>query len=430
MDCTDSNIDKDIFEKTFEQCAVGLAHVSPTGKFIRVNNKLSLFLGYDKEALTKKSIQQITPKSHMEKDLALLRKLIRGDIDTYSLEKQYVHAKGHKVWGNLTVSLVRDSSGMPAYFISVVEDIDDKKRIESELFQVEALFSKIVDSFATRTFVWVADPTLSRLHYVNQGYQNIYGRNEYELHVCPSRFLNYVHADDRIRVNELYAKKPLSSWDIEYRIRDINGEIKYIHDRGTPLYDANKQQVLILGSADDISSEKHHQEELLEVIAKFEHLSKTDPLTGLLNRREMFIQLRDEIERMNRGQKSSTLVYIDLNDFKQINDCYGHKAGDKALVAFSSIFLQSLRETDRFARLGGDEFVLLLYGSDSSDTDIFLRRLESMPMSVEFENGEFTTLTFSAGWATWDGTISSAQDWVDAADAAMYQRKRLRCNRI
>jgi len=424
MDSAGLMREKDIFEKTFEQCGVGLAHVSPHGDLIRVNSKLSGFLGYDSATLVKMSFQSITEASHVQEDLYLLHQVLRGEIDTYSIEKKYIHAKGHHVWAKLTVSLVRDESGEPDYFISVVEDIDDKKRIES-------------------------NPELTRLHYINEGYRNIYGRDEYELHAKPDAFLSYVHEDDRLLVEKVYEAKPLESWDLQYRIKNSSAEIKYIHDRGMPLFDENGQQILVVGTADDVSHEKEQQQTLLEAISKLEYLSKTDSLTGISNRREMFIQLDREIQRMNRGQKPSTLVFIDLNDFKSINDTFGHKAGDRALVGFSDIMKNTLRETDRFARLGGDEFVVLLFGSDDADAEVFFERLAETSFQIEFDS-EFgselaasgasqdssvnsesdgttttgATLSFSLGWHTWDSNIVTAQNWVDAADEAMYKQKR------
>lgn len=264
-----------------------------------------------------------------------LERLLKGEIENYAIEKQYVRSDGQLVWGKLTVSLVRDLQDNPEYFISVVEDIDDKKRIETELFKVDALFSKIVSAFSERTFIWVATPDLDKLHYVNDGYNNIYGRNEYELYCSPVSFIDHIHEDDRARVAKVFSKRPLQNWDLQYRIIDASGNVKHLHDRGSLIYDASEQQTLILGTADDITKEKAQQHALMSAVAKLEMLSKTDSLTGLANRREIFSQLSKEISRMERGQKISTLVFVDLNNFKTINDDYGHKVGDMALSHFS-----------------------------------------------------------------------------------------------
>ncbi|AIF98604.1 diguanylate cyclase [Alteromonas australica] len=413
-----------MFETTFHHCAVGLAHVSPSGEFIRVNKTLSDFLGYDIEAFSTLSIQEITAPSHLATDLNLLNKTLCGEIDTYSLEKKYLHKEGHEVWGKLTVSLVRDKQGKPDYFISVVEDIDNMKKVESELFQAEALFSEIVSAFSSRTYIWVASADLTKLHYANEGFQNIFGRDVSVLANDPLKFLNYVHPEDRTRVAQVFANKPLAPWDVQYRIYDPDGKVKYIHDRGIPLYDEEDKLSMIAGTADDITQQKEQEAALVDAVAKLEALSKTDSLTGLANRREMFQHLDQSIVQMKRSELVSTLVFIDLNNFKVINDTYGHKAGDLALTSFAQYMQGHLRETDKLARLGGDEFVLLLYGTNGNDTTQFFNRLLAAPINVECEVGNTIPLSFSVGISEWNPDINDPQQWIDAADASMYEQKR------
>ncbi len=416
-----------MFEKTFHFCAVGLAHVSLDGKFIRVNKKLCEFLGYSRTELTQLSFQELTAPEHLHADLAYLQRLLKGEIDNYAIEKQYVRSDGAYIWGKLTVSLVSDGRGNPEYFISVVEDIDEKKRIETELFQVDALFSKIVSAFSERTFIWVAASDFNKLHYVNDGYNNIYGRNEYELYCNPTAFIEHIHHEDKARVKEVFDKRPLENWDIQYRIYDINGQMKHLHDRGSLIYNASEHQSLILGTADDITKEKEQQQALIRAIAKLERLSKTDALTGLANRREIFAQLTNEIRRMQRGQKTSSLVYLDLDNFKNINDIHGHKVGDKALVCFSKKMKNLLRESDRLGRIGGDEFVILLYGTDENDAKSFLDRILNNPIYLELDDGNALPIAFSLGCVEWNSKVTSVQAWLDLADVAMYEKKHKPC---
>lgn len=413
-----------MFETTFHHCAVGLAHVSPTGEFIRVNKKLSDFLGYDVDVLSTLSIQELTAPSHLATDLNLLNKTLSGEIDTYSLEKKYLHKEGHEVWGKLTVSLVRDQQGKPDYFISVVEDIDNMKKVESELFQAEALFSEIVSAFSARTCIWVASADLTKLYYANEGFQNIFGHDVSVLAEDPLAFLSYVHPEDRTRVAKVFAETPLTSWDVQYRIYDANGKIKFIHDRGMPLYDEDGNLSMITGTADDITQQKLQESALVDAVAKLEALSKTDSLTGLANRREMFEHLEQSIVQMKRTGMVSTLVFIDLNNFKVINDTYGHKVGDLALTSFAQFMQNRLRETDKIARLGGDEFVLLLYGANGNDTSQFFDRLLAAPIEVDCETNGKIPLSFSVGISEWTPAVTNPQQWVDAADASMYKQKR------
>ncbi|APD93746.1 diguanylate cyclase [Alteromonas mediterranea] len=412
-----------MFEKTFHYCAVGLAHVGIDGTFIRVNQKLCDFLDYSDQELTKLTFQDLTAPDHLDEDLDQLERLLKGQIDNYSIEKRYIRRDGKRVWAKLTVSLVRDDSNNPDYFISVVEDIDEKKRIQSELFQVDALFSKIVSAFSERTFIWVATPDFSKLKYANDGYANIFGRSEYELYCNPMSFLDHVHEDDRARVAKVFSRRPLENWDIQYRIYDSKGEVKYLHDRGNLIFDDRETQTLILGTADDITREKNQQQALMSAVTKLEYLSQTDSLTGLANRREILSQLSDEIARMERGQKASTLVYVDLNKFKEINDKYGHKVGDNALVEFSQQMKVLLRDSDRFGRIGGDEFVILLYGTDDKETEIFFERIAQHDFTLNVNNTSVVPITFSVGWVTWSAEISTVEEWLDKADEVMYEKK-------
>lgn len=118
------------FRATFEQAAVGIGHVAPGGHWLRVNNKLCEIVGYSREELLARTFQEITHPDDLDADLAQRRRMLAGEIDTYSMEKRYLHKNGHLVWANLTISLTRKPDGTPDYFIPVVEDI--RARIEAE----------------------------------------------------------------------------------------------------------------------------------------------------------------------------------------------------------------------------------------------------------------------------------------------------------
>ncbi len=124
------------FRATFEQAAVGIAHVAPDGSWLRVNQKLCEIVGYTREELLEKAFQDITHPDDLDADLEQAQKLLAGQIDTYSIEKRYLTKDGSVVWINLTGSLVREGSGEPAYFIGVIEDISKRKRAEEALQEI------------------------------------------------------------------------------------------------------------------------------------------------------------------------------------------------------------------------------------------------------------------------------------------------------
>lgn len=123
------------FRATFEQAAVGVAHVSPAGRWLRVNQKLCDIVGYSREDLLSKTFHDITHPDDLGADLEYVRQMLTGEIKTYSIEKRYLRRDGATVWINLTVALIRGDAGQPDYFISVVEDISERKRVNAELQQ-------------------------------------------------------------------------------------------------------------------------------------------------------------------------------------------------------------------------------------------------------------------------------------------------------
>lgn len=126
------------FRATFEQAAVGMAHVALDGTFLRVNQALCDLLGYSSDALMATTFQHITFPADLEKDLALTGQLLSGQQRTFSLEKRYLSSHGAVIWINLTVSLLRDDDGLPRYFISVIENIQEKKLAELALQRLNA----------------------------------------------------------------------------------------------------------------------------------------------------------------------------------------------------------------------------------------------------------------------------------------------------
>lgn len=122
--------DEDRCRATFEHAGVGIALVAPDGHWLHVNQNLCDALGYRREELRRLTFQDITHPDDIESDLSLVRRLLTGEMETYSMEKRYVRKDRAEVWAKLTVRLMRTPDGKPDYFISVVEDIGRRKRDE------------------------------------------------------------------------------------------------------------------------------------------------------------------------------------------------------------------------------------------------------------------------------------------------------------
>jgi PAS domain S-box-containing protein len=127
------------FRLTFEQAAVGIAHVGLDGQWLRVNQKLCDIVGYTREELLRRTFQEITYAEDLDEDLANVRRVIAGEIATYAMEKRYIRKNGSLIWIQLTVAVARGLENEPQYFISIVEDIDERKHLEEQLRQSQKM---------------------------------------------------------------------------------------------------------------------------------------------------------------------------------------------------------------------------------------------------------------------------------------------------
>jgi diguanylate cyclase (GGDEF)-like protein/PAS domain S-box-containing protein len=121
------------FRQAFSNAPIGLALVSPDGRFLQVNQALCDIVGHSREQLLTKTFQDITHPDDLEADLEYVRQVLDGELRRYQLEKRYLHGSGRTVWINLSVSLVRDSKSKPRYFISQIEDITERKETQKRL---------------------------------------------------------------------------------------------------------------------------------------------------------------------------------------------------------------------------------------------------------------------------------------------------------
>ena len=121
------------FRATFDQAAVGIAHVAPDGRWLRMNQKLCDIVGYTRDELLSMTFQDITHPDDLYADLTQVQQILEGKIDSYTMEKRYLRKDGHVIWAALTVALVRDDDAHPEYFISVVVDISARKAAEEAL---------------------------------------------------------------------------------------------------------------------------------------------------------------------------------------------------------------------------------------------------------------------------------------------------------
>jgi diguanylate cyclase (GGDEF)-like protein len=182
------------------------------------------------------------------------------------------------------------------------------------------------------------------------------------------------------------------------------------------------QQMLIKRLRRQLSAQLDTMSRLQVRAEEFHKLATVDALTGLYNRRFAEQRLAAEAGRSQRQGHALTLVAIDLNNFKQINDTYGHPAGDQVLKEFAERLQGGVRVSDLAARMGGDEFLVILPDCPPEQARALISRLG--PLSVDYQ-GEKIPVTFSAGWVGYE--MGEAPDqFLERADRTLYADKRAR----
>lgn len=172
---------------------------------------------------------------------------------------------------------------------------------------------------------------------------------------------------------------------------------------------------------------REYQQNMERVRADLESQSRTDALTGIRNRRSFDIQLEEECERAQNGHTPCSLVLIDTDQFKEINDRFGHPAGDETLRAVALLLQSALRSDDVLCRYGGDEFGAILPGTTATAAFIIAERCRR---TIERAAWPRRAVTVSLGVASTDATITSAPDLLDAADYALRDAKQTGRNRV
>lgn len=155
-------------------------------------------------------------------------------------------------------------------------------------------------------------------------------------------------------------------------------------------------------------------------------LARIDPLTGLVNRRAFLERCSQERSRVERQKGPLSLALLDLDHFKEVNDRFGHQAGDQALRDFAKALVRTMRSTDALARTGGEEFAVLMPGTDGKTALEIAERIRAEVSTIALTEGRLTT---SIGVAPWDG-IESFEGWYHRADQALYRAKNSGRNRV
>jgi PAS domain S-box-containing protein len=262
------------FRATFDNAAVGIAHVAPDGSWLRVNDRLCRIVGYSAEELTIKTFQDITHPDDLGADLALVARVLSGAIDDYDLEKRYLRKDGSTVWINLTVSCVRKEDGAVDYFISVIEDISGRKRAEAALRESEERMR--VAAHAGNIGLCVLDLATQKVRGTSE-YFGLFGLPPSDEPV-PVEFIRARYLpEDRAQISpamedSIRTGTPLSQ---DRRILMPDGGLRWLHCVSDTGQDAAGRPVARYGAVVDITERKGAEEALREREARLRAIVET-----------------------------------------------------------------------------------------------------------------------------------------------------------
>jgi diguanylate cyclase (GGDEF)-like protein/PAS domain S-box-containing protein len=230
---------------------------------------------------------------------------------------------------------------------------------------------------------------------------------------------SYIHEEDTASVTQLWTwcVQSLSMRRTEFRLRLRNETFQWVDCSMKPIAEDGELQYVLVSSR-DISSRKQHEDELI-------HMAYYDSLTGLPNRRLFHDRYSQALHIAKRYNRKLAVLYLDLDDFKSVNDEFGHNVGDLLLKIIAARLTNCIRDPDTICRIGGDEFLIMLqqFGEPSDIEKVACRVVESLGKPVNIESHE-VKVTCSIGASFYPDDCENGEALIQQADAAMYVSKK------
>jgi diguanylate cyclase (GGDEF)-like protein/PAS domain S-box-containing protein len=386
------------------------------GRYLGVNAAWEAFFGEQRGDSLGKTVLEVFPRQPdlAEKHRAMHEELLSGAGGSVSYDASVPGADGrrrHVIYNQATFNR-RD--GTVAGLIGLITDITELKDAEARLRESEARFRDLAE--LSSDWFWEQDEhfrftdVAPKIEASNITAQEHIGRAPWELPVQGV-------SDEQWQSHKGLLHARLSFSEFCYQRYDDQGRLRAITMSGRPVFDESGAFKGYRGTARDITRQR-------EVEDQIRHMAHHDALTGLPNRVLLYDRMDQLVHRALRGVGRFSLLFIDLDRFKNVNDTLGHKVGDRLLRVVAQRISGCVREGDTVARIGGDEFVVLLTDSDSPRTvaHVAQKVLDSLARPFDLDGYELY-ITPSIGICVYPDDGEDAQTLMSNADAAMYHAK-------
>lgn len=422
--------ESDNLRNLIDNLSEGVYRSTLDGKQISANRALVQLNGFATEDELIQSVGDIAQEWYVDpnrrSEFAAI--LHRDGVVKDFISEIYRHKTRERIWINEGARLVYSrKTGLPAYYEGSVREITETvKRL-----QLEEQFRKLTDQVPGGLFQLVrhADGRFTT-PYLSRGFRTLTGIRDNVTDIDPAAFASSIFRDDIADyVLSLKASgQGLQPWNHEFRMVMPDGKLKWISVSAMPEKNADRS-ITWHGYVMDVSLRKQNEGEI-------EKLAYFDMLTQLPNRRQFLDRMAQTLASCARTGQFGALLFVDLDNFKLLNDTCGHDIGDRFLIQVAARLCRCIRPDDIVARIGGDEFVVILEpsGRDLDNIQHRANKVAGRILDAFREGFDIANIhhvaTVSIGLSIFDGAAGSVDDILKRADIAMYQAKALGKNTL
>jgi diguanylate cyclase (GGDEF)-like protein/PAS domain S-box-containing protein len=316
-----------------------------------------------------------------------------------------------------------DLQGRPLRMTATHTDITERKQAEDRLRQL----SRAVEQSPASIII---TDVHGKIEYVNPKFTTLTGYTLNEVQGKTPRLLKSDKSPPEIYTGLWQTILAGKEWRGEFLNRKKNGEMYWEYVSISAITDSNGKISHFVSVNEDITTRKKAEESVRLLNIELEQQALTDYLTNLYNRRYFMRRGEEEFKRTKRNGQPLTLLMLDIDNFKRVNDSYGHEAGDRALQEVARALKSNLREIDVLGRMGGEEFAVLLPDTSLEDAALLAERVRQTIENTPFEiPGDVLKITVCIGVSAFAKGMSNIDDMFRNADAALYQAKNAGRNR-
>lgn len=386
-----------------------------TLKFVQANNAAQLNLGYTVKELRELTAVDIKPDFTMESFTELLIPLHKGEKEKLIFET--THKRKDNSLYDAEVHLQLFKQDQEILFVAIVMDISERKQTEEQL-------KKLVRAVEySSTAVYITDLN-GDIEYINPKFTKITGYTNEEIIGENPRILSSGETPEEVYAALWETISSGKEWQGIFHNRKKDGSLYWARNSISGVKNAKGEISHYIAIQEDVT----YEYELSEQIS---YQANHDALTGLVNRHEFERRAERLLTTVHQGETKHALCFMDLDQFKVVNDTCGHIAGDELLRQLSSVLQHTVRQRDTLARLGGDEFGILMEHCTLDQAHRVACTLQKAIQDYQFSWEEHTfKVGVSIGLVAITNTIPNLTELLKQADAACYMAKDLGRNRI